>query len=69
MRVGRAPLPTSEDLISGFVALLAKEKLSCASIRTYLSAIRYYQVARGHGDPGIPQMSRLEYVLKGDSEG
>ena len=60
VRVGRAPLPTSEDLISRFVASLAKEKLSYASIR-----IRYHQVACGHGDPGIPQMSRLEYVLKG----
>ena len=65
VRVGRVPLPTSEDLISGFVASLAKEKLSYASIRTYLSAIRYHQVACGHGDPGIPQMSRLEYILKG----
>ena len=38
-RVGKAPLPTSEDLMSGFVATLAKENLSYASIRTYLSAI------------------------------
>ena len=30
--VGRAPLPTSEDLISGFVATLAKDRLSYASI-------------------------------------
>lgn len=64
-RVGKAPLPTSEDLISGFVAMLAKDKLSYASIRTYLSAIRYHQIACGHGDPGIFQMPRLEYVLKG----
>ena len=64
-RVGKAPLPTSEDLMSGFVATLAKENLSYASIRTYLSAIRYHQIACGCGDPHISQMSRLEYVLKG----
>ncbi len=65
MRVGKVPLPTSEDLISGFVATLAKEKLTYASIHIYLSAIRYHLIACGHGDSGIPQMSQLEYVLKG----
>ena len=61
-RVGKAPLPTLEDLMSG---TLAKENLSYASIRTYLSVIRYHQIACGCGDPYISQMSRLEYVLKG----
>jgi hypothetical protein len=65
MRVGRVPLPTSEELITGFVATLAKKNLSYASVRTYLSAIRYHQIACGHGDPGISQMSWLEYTLKG----
>ena len=65
MRVGKAPLPTTEEVVPGFVASLAKENLSYASIRTYLSAIRYHQIVCGHGDPAISQMSRLEYVLKG----
>jgi hypothetical protein len=65
MGVGKVPLPTSEDLISGFVATLAMERLIYALICSYLSAIRYHQIFCGHGDPGIPQMSRLEYVLKG----
>ena len=65
MRVGKAPLPTSEDLMSGFVATLAKENLSYVSIHTYLSAIRYHQIACGCGDPRLSQMSQLEYVLKG----
>lgn len=63
--VGRAALPTNEELISGFVAKLAKEKLTYASIQTYLSAIRHHHIASGLGDPKIFQMSRLEYILKG----
>ena len=62
---GESPSPHYGGGGSGFVASLAKEKLSYASIRTYLSLIRYRQIVCGHGDPAISQMSRLEYVLKG----
>ena len=68
-RVAKAPLPVSEDLISGFVATLARDGLSYTSIRTYLAAVRHHQIASGFGDPNICQMSRLEYILKGVRKG
>ena len=64
-QVGKAALPTNEELISGFVARLAEGKHAFASIHTYLSAIRHHHIASGLGDPKIFQMPRLEYVLKG----
>ena len=63
--VGRAALPSNEELMSGFVAKLAEGKLAYASIRTYLLAIRHHHIASGLGDPKIFQMPRLEYILKG----
>lgn len=51
--------------MSAFVAMLAKKGVCYASIRTYLSAVRHFQIASGLSDPGIAQMARLEYVLKG----
>ena len=47
--VGRAALPTNEDLMSGFVASLVKDKHAYASIRTYLSAVRHHHIASGLG--------------------
>ena len=41
------PLPVSEQLLCYFVAALANQGLSPATIRTYLTAIRNSQVARG----------------------
>lgn len=64
-KLGRAPLPATEELVSTFVAMLAKTSITYASIKTYLSAVRHFQIARGMGDPEIPKMARLEYVLKG----
>lgn len=60
-----APLPLSESKLSAFVSLLAKDGLSFSSIRCYLSAVRHHQIASGYGDPGVPLMSHLEYVLQG----
>ena len=62
MRLRRPSLPVSEDTLSAFVASLAKEGVSHTSLKVYLAAIQHYQI---QGDPGISQMVRLEYVMKG----
>ena len=54
----------TEDTLAVFVASLAKGVFH-ASLRVYLSALRHHQIESGHGDPGIPRMVRLEYILKG----
>ena len=59
------PFPTSEKTLIFFVAKLFKDGLAGTTIKAYLAAIRYSQIALGLGNPNIPNMSQLEYVLKG----
>ncbi len=54
-----------EPVLSHYAAFLAYSGLKCQSIKSYISAIRCYQILSGHGNPGIGGMCRLEYVLKG----
>ena len=63
--LGRPSIPITEDTLAVFVASLAKEGVSHASLRVYLSALRHHQIESGHGDPSISRMVRLEYILKG----
>ena len=65
MRLNRPVLPISEDTLAAFVASLAKEGVSYASLKVYLAAIRHYQIKNGQGDPGISRMVRLDYIMKG----
>lgn len=62
---GHSAFPVAEDTLSAFVASLAKEGVSHTSLRVYLSALRHHQKGNGQGDPGIAQMARLEYMMKG----
>ena len=60
------PLPLSEDLLSYFVSHLASEGLTHQTIKSYLSAIRYFHIIAGSGDPFCPgAFPRLQYVLRG----
>lgn len=61
----RAPHPASEQAPTAFVAFLHQQKLSSGTVKNYLSAIRYSQIAVGLGDPKMGEMRQLEYVLKG----
>ena len=65
MRLNRPVLPISEDTLAAFLASLAKEGVSYASLKVYLAAIRHYQIKNGQGDPGISRMVRLDYIMKG----
>ncbi len=57
--------PVTEPILCYYVVFLAAEGLKAQSIKTYLSAVRYYQIMEGHGDPFFGQLWRLEYVIKG----
>ena len=48
-----------------FVSSLHKEGLAPGTVKSYLAAMRFEQISRGMGDPGISRMPQLEYVLKG----
>lgn len=64
-KMGRPSLPISEDTVAAFVASLSKEGVGYASLKVYLSALRFHQINKGKGDPRIADMPRLEYILKG----
>ena len=48
-----------------FVAFLHSKSLAPGTIKSYLAAVRFHQIARGQPDPKICQMPQLEYVIKG----
>ena len=63
---GRQPLPLSEHTLCLFVAHLASQGLVPQTIKSYLSAIRYFNVMVGHGDPFIPgAFPLLQYAVRG----
>ena len=54
--------PASEDM---FVAKLAAEGLKHRSIKTYMAGVRHLHIEEGLGDPFMPVLTRLHYVLSG----
>ena len=48
-----------------FVAKLYLEEVAGSSVKTYLAAIRYSQIALGLGDPRMVHWSQLHYVVRG----
>ena len=60
---GISPLPLQEESLCRFVAGLS-ESVSWGTIRSYLSALRFYQIAAGLPDPTIASFPRLSYLLK-----
>ena len=60
------PFPLSENHLCYFVSVLANEGLQHQTLKSYLSALRYVQIARGLPKPfADASFPRLEYVLKG----
>ena len=51
-----------------FVAFLYQEKLSASTVKNYLAAVRFAQIALGLGDPCMGEMPHLEYVVKVSSD-
>ena len=58
-------LPLTQDTLTRFVSYLAQSGLTYQSIRTYLSGIRFLQIASGLPDPHINTFPVLNYVLRG----
>ena len=58
-------LPLTQDTLTRFVSYLAQSGLTYQSIRTYLSGIRFLQIASGLPDPHINTFPVLDYVLRG----
>lgn len=62
---GLEAFPARENTLMLFVSHLHTEKLAVGTIKSYLAAVRFEQISRGGGNPGIHSMPRLEYVIKG----
>lgn len=58
------PLPITEHLQTSFAGYLSQQ-VSWGTIRSYLSAIRFFQIRAGLPDPSTSPSARLPYVLKG----
>ena len=59
------PFLLTEDVLTHFVAFLFKEGLKARTVKSYLAAIRYVQIALGLGNLHMEDMARLEYVVQG----
>lgn len=59
------PLPVLEHQLCRFVSYLAEDKLTHATIKNYLAAVRHMQIASGLPDPDIANMPKLEGVIRG----
>lgn len=63
---GIQPLPLNEHTLCLFVAHLGQQGLAPQTIESYLSALRYFHITAGHGDPFTPgAFPRLQYVVRG----
>ena len=66
-QVNLSPFPLTESTLCRFVAFLVSQHLSPGTIRLYLSALRFHQIAGGGIDPSMSDMAQLHYVLRGIS--
>lgn len=64
MKLNIPLLPLTERTLCHFAADLS-ESVSWGTIRSYLSALRFYQIGSGLPDPSLGSSPRLAYVLKG----
>ncbi len=58
-------VPGTERTLTYFVAHLVKKGLRLRTIKVYLSAVRFWHIAKGKEDPFQTRMVRLQYMLQG----
>lgn len=58
-------LSTREEVLCRFVAQLAQDGLKHRTIKTYMAGIHHLHIEKGLGDPFLPSLCRLQYVLRG----
>ena len=57
-------MPVTEESQTAFAAFLS-QSVSAGTIRSYLCAIRFYQIGAGLSDPSLLSSPRLPFLLKG----
>ena len=62
-QVNLSPFPLTESTLCRFVAFLVNQHLSLGTIRLYLSALCFHQIAGGEIDPSMSDMAQLHYVI------
>ena len=63
---GLKPFPLTDRLLCLFVSHLAADGLTHQIIKSYLSAVWYFHITNGHGDPFSSRaFPLLQYVLRG----
>ena len=58
-------VPATETVLCRFVASMAKAGLKHRTMKVYLSAVRFLHIAEGAGDPFLPALHRLQYIMQG----
>ena len=56
--------PATEKVVCSFVAKLYLEGVASGSMKTYLAAIQYLQIALGLGDPQMAHWLQPHYVVR-----
>ena len=59
------PYPASERVLCRWVAALFQRGIAGSSVKLYLAAVRYSQIAVGLGDPQMSDWPQLSYVVRG----
>ena len=59
------PYPASVEVMCLFVASWYKKGISGSSVKMYMAAIRYSEIAVGLGDPQMADWPKLDYVVRG----
>ena len=62
---GLRAIPALEPVLCRFVAHVAGEGLKHKTIKAYLSAVRYLQIAEIGSDPFQSSLLKLQYILRG----
>ena len=63
--LGTPPLPFTQDLLCSFVAYLADTNCAYQTIRSYLAAVSYLQIANNLTLTPLTSMHKLQLVMRG----
>ena len=62
---GLVAMPARKEVLCKFVAHMAIEGLKHQTIKSYMAGVRHHHIQEGLGDPLLPVLPRLHYVLRG----
>ena len=65
---GHSTLPLCEPVLCQFAAVMS-QSVAWGTVRSYLSALRFFQICAGLPDPSLSSFPRLTYVLRGIHRG